>query len=98
MRLSSCISLDLLYIHKGDEPSENLYTRTGITALNRVNLNHKPPCSGSVLAKQVRVAEEREREREREVTLGQLHTTYAIPTVVLLTVVWPGASNHNGCP
>jgi len=23
MRLSSCISLDLLYIHNGDEPSEN---------------------------------------------------------------------------
>ena len=25
MRLSSCISLDLLYIHNGDEPSENSY-------------------------------------------------------------------------
>ena len=24
MRLPSCISLDLLYIHNGDEPSENL--------------------------------------------------------------------------
>ena len=23
MRLSSCISLDLLYLHNGDEPSEN---------------------------------------------------------------------------
>jgi len=23
VRLSSCISLDLLYIHNGDEPSEN---------------------------------------------------------------------------
>ena len=26
MRLSSCISLDLLYIHNGDEPSENITT------------------------------------------------------------------------
>jgi len=26
MQLSSCISLDLLYIHNGDEPSEKIET------------------------------------------------------------------------
>jgi len=43
--------------HCGVRRKKHLYT--GITPLSRVNLNHSPPCSGSVPVKQMRVAEER---------------------------------------
>jgi hypothetical protein len=43
--------------HCGVRRKKDLYT--GIIPLNRVNLNHNPPCSGPVLVKQMRVAEER---------------------------------------